>query len=106
MRCLTDNEVACFIDHGKRERGTWRSIFNRVLLIEHLNSCVDCFEHVTSVMKLTAENKELCDSIDQSYKKMISDNSLAKTAKEPSLSGFEGDIKENLAVMQEIIDAH
>lgn len=97
MRCLTDNEVACFIDHGKRERGTWKSIFNRVLLIEHLNSCVDCFEHITSVMNLIEENKELCNSIDQSYKKMISDNSL---------DNFEGDIKGNLAVMQEIIDAH
>ena len=97
MRCLTDNEVACFIDHGKRERGTWKSIFNRVLLIEHLNSCVDCFEHITSVMNLIEENKELCNSIDQSYKKMISDNSL---------DNFEGDIKGNLAVMQEIIDVH
>tara|TARA_R100000656_G_C3934989_1_gene125641 strand:+ start:718 stop:1011 length:294 start_codon:yes stop_codon:yes gene_type:complete len=97
MRCLTDNEVACFIDHGKRERGTWKSIFNRVLLIEHLNSCVDCFEHITSVMNLIEENKELCNSIDQSYKKMISNNSL---------DNFEGDIKGNLAVMQEIIDAH
>jgi len=97
MRCLTDNEVACFIDRGKRKRGTWKSIFNRVLIIEHLNDCVDCFEHVTSVMNFIEENKDLCDSIDQSYKRMISDNSL---------DGFEGDIKGNLAVMQEIIDAH
>ena len=106
MKCLTDNEVASFIDRGKRKRGTWKAIFNRVLVIEHLNSCISCFEHVTSVMELISENKELCDRIDRSYEKMISDNSLAKMAKEPSLDGFEGNLKENLEVCQEIIDAH
>ena len=43
--------------------------------VEHLNRCVECFERAVFVMEFIEENKELCDRINRSYEKMITDNS-------------------------------
>lgn len=66
--CLTDNQISAFID-GDLE--------NRTEAVNHLNSCVRCFEQVTYVMKFIEENSELSDQIDRSYEGMISDNLLS-----------------------------
>ena len=66
--CLTDNEISAFIDGDLK---------NRDEAVNHLNSCVLCFEHVTDVMNFIDENRELSDQIDQSYENMISENFLA-----------------------------
>ena len=66
--CLTDNEISAFIDGDLK---------NRDEAVNHLNSCVLCFEHVTDVMNFIDENRELSDQIDQSYDKMVSENLVA-----------------------------
>ena len=66
--CLTDNEISAFIDGDLK---------NRDEAVNHLNSCVLCFEHVTDVMNFIDENRELSDQINQSYGKMVSDHLLA-----------------------------
>ena len=67
--CLTDNEISAFIDGDLK---------NRDEAVNHLNSCVLCFEHVTDVMNFIDENRELSDQIDQSYDKMVSENLVAE----------------------------
>ena len=66
MKCLDDNQMAEFIDGCCQD--TSRTV-------EHLNRCVECFERAVFVMEFIEENKELCDRINRSYEKMITDNS-------------------------------
>ena len=66
--CLTDNEISAFIDGDLK---------NRAEAVNHLNSCVLCFEHVTDVINFIDENRELSDQINQTYDKMVSDHLLA-----------------------------
>ena len=63
--CLTDNQVAAFVDG---------ELANDTETFSHLNSCVKCFEQVTTVMNFVAENSELCEEINHSYDKMVSEN--------------------------------
>ena len=64
-KCLTDNEISAFIDGELK---------NDAEAVSHLNNCVKCFEQVTFVMEFIEENSEVCDQIDRSYDKMVSDN--------------------------------
>ena len=67
-RCLTDNEIAAFIDGELKDRNE---------AVSHLNSCVNCFEQVATVRSFIEENSELSDQIDRSYEGMISDHLFA-----------------------------
>ena len=52
--CLTDNEISAFIDGDLK---------NRDEAVNHLNSCANCFEQVTTVMSLIDENKDIYDQL-------------------------------------------
>ena len=67
-RCLTDNEIAAFIDGELKDRNE---------AVSHLNSCVNCFEQVATVRNFIEENSELSEQIDRSYEGMISDHLLS-----------------------------
>ena len=67
-KCLTDNQISAFVDG---------ELANDAETFSHLNNCVKCFEQVTFVMNFVAENSEVCDQIDRSYDKMVSENLVA-----------------------------
>ena len=60
--CLSDNEISSFVGGDLK---------NDTEIINHLNSCPNCFEQVTTVMSLIDENKDIYDRLNRSYEKMI-----------------------------------
>ena len=64
-KCLNDNQVAQFVDGCLADNES---------VISHINKCADCFEQVTFVMNFISENSELCEEINRSYNKMVSEN--------------------------------
>ena len=65
--CLSDNEISSFVGGDLK---------NDTEIINHLNSCPNCFEQVTTVMSLIDENKDIYDRLNRSYEKMIYKNKL------------------------------
>ena len=65
--CLSDNEISSFVGGNLK---------NDTEIINHLNSCPNCFEQVTTVMSLIDENKDIYDQLNRSYEKMIYKNKL------------------------------
>ena len=63
--CLSDNEISAYVGGNLK---------NDTEIINHLNSCVDCFDQVTTVMSLIDENKDVYEQLNQSYEEMVYKN--------------------------------
>ena len=63
--CLSDNEISAYVGGDLK---------NDTEIINHLNSCADCFDQVTTVMSLIDENKDVYDQLNQSYEEMVYKN--------------------------------
>ena len=63
--CLSDNEISAYVGGNLK---------NDTEIINHLNSCADCFDQVTTVMSLIDENKDVYDQLNQSYEEMVYKN--------------------------------
>ena len=65
--CLSDNEISSFVGGDLK---------NDTEIINHLNSCANCFDQVTTVMSLIDENKDIYDQLNRSYEEMVYKNKL------------------------------
>ena len=63
--CLSDNEISAYVGGDLK---------NDTEIINHLNSCADCFDQVTTVMSLIDENKDVYEQLNQSYEEMVYKN--------------------------------
>ena len=64
-KCLDDNQITQFVDGCLSDDGS---------VIAHINICTDCFEQVAFVMNFISEYSELCEEINMSYNKMVTEN--------------------------------